>query len=65
MGNTDRVIRVVMAIIFAILYFTNIIGGTMGIVLLVLAAVLLLTSLVAFCPLYALLGFSTCPAKRI
>ena len=46
------------------LYFGNVITGTLGIVLLVLAVVFLLTSLVGFCPIYALLGMNTCPAKK-
>ncbi len=63
MGSTDRIIRVILAIVFAALYFTNTVTGTLGIVLLVLAAVFLLTSLVSFCPLYAPFGISTCPKK--
>lgn len=63
MGSTDRIIRVILAIVFAALYFTNTVTGTLGIVLLVLGAVFLLTSLVSFCPLYAPFGISTCPKK--
>ena len=63
MGSTDKIIRVIIAAIFAILYFTNTVTGTLGIVLLVLAGVFVLTSLVSFCPLYTLFGFSSCPVK--
>jgi hypothetical protein len=63
LGTADKIIRVIIAAIVAILYFTNVITGTTGIVLLAIAAVLLITSLVSFCPLYALLGLKTCPAK--
>ena len=63
MGSTDRTIRIVAAIIFAILYFTHVVSGTLGIVLLVLAAVFVLTSFVSFCPLYAPFGINTCPMK--
>ena len=52
MGNTDRIIRVVVAIVLGVLYFTGQVTGTMGIVALVLAAVFVLTSLVGTCPLY-------------
>jgi hypothetical protein len=52
MSNVDRIIRVVVAAIFAYLYFGGIVTGTLGIVLLVLGAVFLLTAVVAFCPLY-------------
>lgn len=63
MGSTDKIIRFIIAAIIAILYFTNTITGTLGIVLLVLAGVFVLTSLVSFCPLYTLFGFSSCPLK--
>jgi hypothetical protein len=63
MGNADRIIRLLMAAVIAVLYFTNILTGTVGIVLLVLAGVFVLTSLVSFCPLYALFGINTCAAK--
>ena len=59
MGTEDKVLRIVAAIVIAILYFTNVISGTVAIVLLVLAAVFILTSLVSFCPLYAPFGLST------
>ncbi len=59
MGVADRVIRVVIAAVIAILYFTNVISGTLGIVLLIIGAVFLLTSIVGFCPLYAPFGLKT------
>lgn len=64
MGNTDRIIRVIIAVIIAALYFTNVISGTLGIVLLVLAGIFVLTSLMSFCPLYAPFGLSTCKTKE-
>ncbi|MCO5946775.1 DUF2892 domain-containing protein [Mucilaginibacter sp. RT5R15] len=64
MGNPDRIIRFIVAAIITTLYFSNAITGTFGIVLLVLAGVFVLTSLVSFCPLYTLVGFSTCSTKR-
>ena len=64
MGNTDRIIRFLLAAVVAVLYFTNIITGTLGIVLLVLAGVFVITSLVSFCPLYALVGLNTCPVIK-
>jgi hypothetical protein len=60
MGSTDRVVRVLLAVVLAALYFTNVVTGTLGIVLLVVAAVFLLTSVVSFCPLYLPFGLSTC-----
>lgn len=63
LGFTDRFIRVVLAVIVAALYFANIISGTVAIVLLILAAVFLLTSLVGVCPLYLPFGLSTLRKK--
>jgi len=59
LSNTDRIIRVVVAALFAYLYFGGIVTGSLGIVLVVLSAVFLLTAVVAFCPLYAPFKFST------
>lgn len=59
MSNTDRIVRVIVAALFAYLYFTGIVPGTLGIVLVVLGAVFLFTAIVAFCPLYAPFKFST------
>jgi hypothetical protein len=58
-GTIDRTVRIIIAIVIAVLYFTNTIIGTWGAILLVVGAVLLLTSLVSFCPLYALLGLNS------
>lgn len=63
MGNADKIIRILIAAGIAIAYFTHFITGTLGIVLLILAAVFLLTSFVGFCPLYAPFGISTCKKK--
>ena len=64
MGTTDRIVRVVIAAIIAALYFSNMITGTLGIVLLILAGVFVLTSIIAFCPLYILFGLNTCGTKK-
>jgi hypothetical protein len=58
-GSIDKIIRIALAALLAILYFTDVVTGTLGIVSLVVAAVLVLTSLVSFCPLYAVLGINT------
>ncbi|MDX1906920.1 MAG: DUF2892 domain-containing protein [Bacteroidia bacterium] len=63
-GNLDRIVRALLAVVFAVLYFTNIVGGTVGLVLMILGGVFLATSLVSFCPLYAMFGLSTCPVKQ-
>lgn len=59
MGSTDRIIRIVVALIAAILYFTDQISGTAATIIIAIAAILLLTSLINFCPLYTLFGIST------
>ena len=58
-GSIDKVIRLIVAVIIAVLYFTHVITGTSGIVLLVIAGVLVLTSFVGLCPLYMALGINT------
>ena len=59
MGNLDRIIRVAVALVVAVLYFTNVISGTVAIVLGILAVIFLATSLVSTCPLYLPFGLST------
>ena len=60
MGGADRIIRVILAIVFAVLYFTGTVAGTWGLVLVVLGGVFLATSVVSFCPLYLPFGINTC-----
>ena len=64
MGTIDKAVRINIAAIIAVLYFTNVISGTVGIVLLVLAGVFVLTSLISFCPLYTIIGLNTCSKKK-
>jgi K+-transporting ATPase A subunit len=59
MGTADRSFRVLIAVVIAVLYFTNVISGTVAIILGVIAAVFVLTSLVGTCPLYLPVGLST------
>lgn len=63
MGTTDKIIRIIVAAVFAVLYFTGTVTGTLGMVLLVLGGVFLFTSIVSFCPLYTLVGINTCKTK--
>lgn len=63
MGSADKAIRIVLAIAFAGLYITKLVEGTVGVVLLVLGGVFLLTSIISFCPCYALFGTNTCEKK--
>lgn len=64
MGSADRVIRILLAVVFVTLYFTGTVTGTIGLVLVVLSVVFVVTSFVSFCPLYAIVGLSTCPTKN-
>jgi hypothetical protein len=59
MGTIDRVIRTVLAVVIAVLYFTGQISGTVAIVLGIVAVAFLLTSLVGWCPIYNPFGIST------
>ena len=59
MGVYDRVVRILIAVVVAVLYFTQVITGTLGIILLILAGILVLTSIIGICPLYLPFGLST------
>lgn len=59
-GVVDRIIRVVIAIACSILYFTHTVSGALGYAVLAIGAIMLLTALVNFCPMYRLFGMSTC-----
>ncbi len=64
MGNTDKAIRLLLAAVFVVLLFTRVVSGIPAIVLFVLAVIFVVTSLLSFCPLYALFGISTLRAKK-
>ena len=59
MGTADRIIRLIFAAVIVVLYATNTVSGTLGIVLLVLAGIFVITSLFHFCPLYIPFGIKT------
>jgi hypothetical protein len=59
MGTIDKVIRILVAMVVAVLFFTNVITGTLAYILLALSAIFVLTSLLGFCPLYFPFGLST------
>ncbi len=64
MGSADKTIRLAIAAVIAVLFFMNVIPGTLGIVLLVVAIIFAATSFVSFCPIYAVLGIKTCPVEK-
>ena len=65
MGNADKLIRLGLAVVFVILWFQNIVTGTVGVILLIFAGIFVLTSIFGFCPLYKLLGISSTRKKTI
>jgi hypothetical protein len=64
MGTVDKVIRILVAIVIAILYFTHAISGTLAIVLLIVAGIFIVTSFISFCPLYFPFGINTGKKKE-
>ena len=64
MGSVDRVIRIIIALVIIILFFTKAISGTLAVVLLILAGVFVITSILSFCPLYLPFGISTGKKKE-
>ena len=64
MSGLDRIIRLAIVGVLGFLYYNGTISGTLGIVALVVAVIFALTSFVSFCPLYAVVGISTCPVEK-
>jgi len=64
MGKTDKTVRIIIAVIIAVLAYTGVVSGTLATVLLVLAGVFVLTSVISFCPLYTIVGLNTCGVKK-
>ncbi len=64
MGGTDKVIRILLAVVAGLLVYFEIVQGTFSYILLTLAAIFVLTSLVSFCPLYGIFGLNTCGLKK-
>ena len=59
MGTLDRIIRLVIAAVIAVVYFTGNLSGLAAIILGILAVIFVATSLIGFCPLYLPFGLST------
>jgi hypothetical protein len=64
MGNLDRIIRLLVAAVVVVLYFLNVISGTLAIVLLIVAAIFVATSFISFCPLYLPFKINTCLKEK-
>lgn len=64
MGSLDKILRIIVAIVFLILYFTNIVTGVLGIIFIIIAAIFIITSFIGTCPLYLPFGISTCRQEK-
>jgi len=64
MGSADKIVRLIIAAVLVILFYTGKLTGTLGIIGLAAAGIFVLTSLVSFCPLYSIFGINTCPVKN-
>ncbi|MBT8327104.1 MAG: DUF2892 domain-containing protein [Bacteroidia bacterium] len=64
MGSSDKIIRIILAILFGVLYFTGTITGTFGGILLIVGAIFLVTSFINFCPIYSLFNINTSKTKK-
>jgi hypothetical protein len=62
-GQTDKIVRIVLALVLAGLDFFEVVKGGFSWVLSVVAIVLLVTALINFCPLYKVIGYSSCPIE--
>ena len=65
MGSYDKLIRLAVAIVLIALYYTGVLTGTLGIIALVVALVLTITSLISFCPIYGLFGMNSCKKELL
>jgi len=63
-GTSDRIVRLVAAVLFIVLYLTGTVSGTLGLVLMIAAIIFAATSLVSFCPIYAIFGMNTCAVAK-
>ena len=63
-GTIDKVIRILVTVAIAVLLFTNVLIGTLGIITLALAVIFVTTSIISFCPLYLLFGINTGRNRR-
>ena len=63
-GSPDKLIRLAIALVLILLFYLEIITGTLGLIAFILAFVLAITSLINFCPFYALFKINTCKNKE-
>jgi uncharacterized RDD family membrane protein YckC len=58
-GYIDRIIRLLLAMLIIVLYYTDVISGTVALVIMIVMGILLITSFFSFCPLYYPFGINT------
>jgi hypothetical protein len=63
-GTIDKVVRILIAVLVVVLWYANVISGTLAVVLLIVSGILILTSVISFCPLYFPFGISTSKKKE-
>jgi amino acid transporter len=64
MGTIDRIIRILLAVLIAILYFTGAISGAAAVILGIIAVIFIVTGFVGFCPAYLPFHISTRTKKE-
>ena len=64
MGSTDKLIRLAVAIVLIVLYWRHVVTETLGIIALVVALIFTITSLLSFCPIYAIFGLKSCKKEE-
>ncbi|MFZ9661475.1 MAG: YgaP family membrane protein [Chitinophagaceae bacterium] len=64
LGGLDKMVRIILATVAAYLYLNHHVEGTLGYVVLAFGAIMLITSLISFCPLYRILNISSCQLKK-
>jgi len=62
-GSTDKVISIILAVIGVVLFLTNVASGTLGYIVLAISAILVITSIISFCPIYIPFGINTAKKK--
>ncbi|HOW09420.1 MAG: DUF2892 domain-containing protein [Bacteroidales bacterium] len=63
-GTIDKTVRLALAALAVVLYFLGAVKGTLALVVLIIAVLLVVTSLISFCPLYTLFGLNTDKKKE-
>lgn len=59
MSILDKLIRMILALVISVLYFSHIVTGVAAMVLGVIGIIFMITSYINYCPLYAALGWSS------